>query len=89
MILSVCTSSTVHAAVFPAAVSPQVEMLRFSGCLCSALLRLVQRHRVLVMDTVCLIVEQENLGWGSEVDEYGDEINATRDWSSEAEGQNS
>lgn len=56
--LSGCTSSTVHAAVLPAAMSPQVEVLRFSGWLCPALLRLVQRHCILVVDPICLIVEQ-------------------------------
>lgn len=56
------TSSTVHTAVLPAAMSPQVEVFRFFRSLDAALLRLVQRHCVLVVDTICLIVEQENLG---------------------------
>lgn len=60
------TSSTLNAAALPAAVSPQVQVLRLFMRLTAALLRLVQRHSVLIVDPIRLVMEQENLGGEAE-----------------------
>lgn len=63
MFVCVCvTSSTLDGAVLPAAVSPDVEILLLPLLLAAAVLRRVQRHRVLVVDPVALVVEQQDLG---------------------------
>ena len=56
------TSSTLDSAVLPAAVCPDVEMLWFLLLLIAHVLSCVQRHCVLIVDPIALVMKEQHLG---------------------------
>lgn len=76
MCVTVCvmclTSSTLDGAVLPAAVCPDVEILRLPLLLTAPVLGCVQGHGVLIVDFVALVVKQQHLDRNEEeVEERG------------------
>lgn len=59
-------SSTLDGAVLPAAVCPDVEILRLPLPLTAPVLGCVQGHRVLIVDFVALVVKQQHLDHNKE-----------------------
>lgn len=62
MILVRVTSSTLDSTVLPAAVRPDVEVLWFFVLLTDPVLCCVQGHRVLIMDSITLVMKEQHLG---------------------------
>lgn len=60
------TSSTLDGAVLPAAVCPDVEILRLPLLLTAPVLGCVQGHGVLIVDFVALVVKQQHLDHNEE-----------------------
>lgn len=55
------TSSTLHGAVLPAAVRPDVKILGLLLLLAASFLTCVQRHCVFIVDAVALVMEEQHL----------------------------
>lgn len=62
MILVSVTSSTLDSTVLPAAVCPDVEVLWFFVLLTDPVLCCVQGHRVLIVDSITLVMKKQHLG---------------------------